>query len=362
MEKIPFNISASAQGQTALIRITGTIGWDVDCELFRKEIDGIAKQGIADAHLYLNGPGGSVFDAEEIVNITKSVFKGKITGEGGALVASAYTRIAMACETFTMPENGMFMIHKPSGYAGGTANKIESYLKLLKNIESQYLDLYTTKATNKAELTKQWEAGDWWLTAKEAKENGFITSVQKKAKIDAETTAIISACGCPPAKIPTINNIKDNNEMEVKTLALSLGLHEGATEAEIKAAIEKGKKAQSDLQAMQEANALKEKQEKETKIKAALDKAIEEKRITADMRGNWEKLLQANYDIAISSLKSLAPVSKIPVTPSPSGNSKTTYKGKTFKELQEEDPDALAELEKNDPETFMSMFEASLKN
>ncbi len=98
-KKISFNISASAQGQTALIRITGTIGWDTDCELFRARIDEIAQQGITDAHLYLNGPGGSCFDAEEIVNIIKSVFTGKVTGEGGALVASAYTRIAMICET-----------------------------------------------------------------------------------------------------------------------------------------------------------------------------------------------------------------------------------------------------------------------
>ena len=80
MEKIPFNISASSQGQTAFIRITGTIGWDTDCELYRARIDAIAQQGLTDAHIYLNGPGGSVFDAEEIVNITKSVPAAKSGG------------------------------------------------------------------------------------------------------------------------------------------------------------------------------------------------------------------------------------------------------------------------------------------
>lgn len=359
-KKIPFNISASAQGQTALIRITGTIGWDTDCELFRARIDAIAQQGITDAHLYLNGPGGSCFDAEEIVNIIKSVFTGKVTGEGGALVASAYTRIAMVCETFTMPENGMFMIHKPAGYTGGTAAKIESYLKLLKNIESQYLDLYTTKATDKAELTKQWEAGDWWLTAKEAKANGFITTVKEKAKIDAETTALISACGCPESKIPIINNVKTKKEMDLKTMALSLGLPESATEAEINAAIAKGKKAQEDLQALQLENERKEKTDKEAKVKAALDKAIEDKRITADMRPNWEKMLTADFETANASLTALAPVKKLDVTPSPTGNG-TTYKGKTFEQLQDEDPDALADLEKNDPEAFAALFNASHK-
>ncbi|WP_165025625.1 Clp protease ClpP [Dysgonomonas sp. ZJ279] len=361
MEKIPFNIHASTQAQTALIRITGTIGWDTDCELFRARIDAIAQQGITDAHLYLNGPGGSCFDAEEIVNIIKSVFTGKVTGEGGALVASAYTRIAMVCETFTMPENGMFMIHKPAGYTGGTAAKIESYLKLLKNIESQYIDLYTTKATDKAELNKQWEIGDWWLTAKEAKANGFITIVKEKAKIDAETTALISACGCPESKIPIINNKKEVNEMDLKTMALNLGLPESATEVEINAAIAKGKKAQEDLQALQLVNEQKAKADKEVKIKATLEKAIGDKRITADMRANWEKMLNADFDTANASLTGLSPVKKVNVTTSSAESGKSTYEGKTFAELQDEDPDALAELEKNDPEAFIALYNASLK-
>lgn len=73
--------------------------------------------------------------------------------------------------------------------------------------------------------------------------------------------------------------------MDLKTMALSLGLPESATEAEINAAIAKGKKAQEDLQALQLENERKEKTDKEAKVKATLDK-----RITADMRPNWEKM------------------------------------------------------------------------
>lgn len=361
MEKIPFHISASAEGQTAFIRITGTIGWDTDSELFRARIDAIASQGLPDAHLYLNGPGGSVFDAEEIVNIIKNAFTGKVTGEGGALVASAYTRIAAVCDTFVMPENGMFMVHKPKGGSFGTAGEIRSYLKLLDDIETQYLAIYKVKATDQKELDKQWNAGDWWMTAKEAKANGFVTGIKEKAKIDAETTALITACGCPPSKIPTITNQKEKKEMDLRTMAVSLGLPEGATEAEVNAAIEKGKKAQADLEALQRENERKEKADKEAKIKAALDKAIEEKRITADMRENWEKMLTADFETANTSLAALAPVKIIQVTPSAGGENKETYKGKTFAELQDEDPEALAELEKSDPEAFAELFNASLK-
>lgn len=364
MSKIPFHISASTQGQTALIRITGEIGWDTDCEIFRKQIDGIAQQGITDAHFYLNGPGGSCFDAEEIVNIAKSVFTGRITGEGGALVASAYTRIAMMCETFEQPENGMFMIHKPAGYTGGTAAKIESYLKLLKDIEAQYLTNYKEKATNPAELEKQWNAGDWWMTAKEAQANGFITSIKGKAKIDAETSAQITACGCPPSMIPIINHKKEENEMDLKAMARALGLPESATEEQINAAIAAGKKAQTDLADIQAENARKEKEANEKKIKAEVKAAVDDKRITADNEAMWVDALTENYDKNSKLLASLSPVSKIPTSNGgkPTGASgKVTHQGKTFEELQDEDPDALAALHENDPEAYDALFNDYVK-
>jgi ATP-dependent protease ClpP protease subunit len=366
MEKIPFNIHASTQGQKALIRITGTIGWDTDSEQFRRTVDAIVEQGITDAHLYLNGPGGSCFDAEEIVNIL-SVFTGKVTGYGGTLVASAYTRIAMFCESFTMPENGMFMIHKPAGGTWGTANEIASYLKLIRDIESQYFNTYKEKATDSTILETQWNAGDWWMTAQEAKDNGFIVSIKEKAKIGAHTTALISACGCPASKIPTINiNEKEENEMDLKATAKALGLPESASEAEVNTAIANGVKATKDLAELQASIAQKEKEQKAKDIKAVLDKAIADKRITADMRPNWEKMLNADFETASASLEELQVVKKLDVKPPSNGGAsasagKVTHQGKTFEELQDENPDALAELQNTDPTAYDALFNDYVK-
>ena len=120
--KIPFAIVAAASGQKAEVRITGHIGWETDSENFRKQVDDIIASGITEADIYINSPGGSVFDANEIVNILSRFTVKNCTG--GALVASAASYIACACDTFEMPENGMLMIHRPSGYAGG---KIEDF-------------------------------------------------------------------------------------------------------------------------------------------------------------------------------------------------------------------------------------------
>ena len=357
MDKIPFHISAEKQGTKALIRIIGHIGWDTDSEIFRTQVDLLVSQGINDVHLYVNSEGGSCFDAAEIVNILSS-FKGEITGEGGALVASAATYIAVHCKTFSMPANGQFMVHKPKGGNWGTADDMESYLKLLKNIENDYYDTYKAVVKDVAAFDEKWKKGDYWMTAKEAKEQGFITEVKEKIKIDKETATMIQACGCPNAKQLIQTNNKNETKMDVKTTALMLGLPETASEAEVKAKLEENKKAAADLEAMKAENVRKEKEERAKKVKAALEKAIADKRIKADAKTSWEAMLNADYDNAIVALEAIQSVEKLStqIKVEASGGKKT-YQGKTFEQLQDENPDALSELQTNDPEAFDEIFD-----
>lgn len=359
MEKIPFRISASKQDTRALIRITGEIGWDTDAELFRSEVDELIAQGVQDAHIYINSPGGSCFDAAEIVNILTR-FNGKVTGEGGSLVASAATYIACHCSSFIMPENGMFMIHKPSGGAYGTANDISSYLKMITDIETQYFNIYNNKISDKSKLAEQWNAGDWWLTAQEAHDYGLVSQIKKRVAIDTDTAALITACGCPKTKIPLINIDQKKEDMDLKTMAKTLGLPESATETEINAKIEEGRKAQADLQALRDENERKEKETQKQQIEADVKRAVEEKRITADMAPKWAQALQKDYATNIELLNAISGVSKIPVSNSginPSADKgKVTYMGKTFEELQNEDSDVLAQLQSSDPSAFDALF------
>jgi len=356
-----FQISAVKSGIKAEIRIIGVIGWETDAEGFRAQVDALIKDGVQDAHIYIQSPGGNCFDAAEIVNII-SKFKGTVSGEGGSLVASAATYIAIHCKTFEMPENGMFMIHKPSGFAVGSAKDIEAYLGLMKNIETQYYDDYKAIARNLTVFDEKWNGGsDWWMTAKEAKEQGLITDVRQKTRIDRETAAQIKACGCP-FEIEEIQSINQNAEkMDLQATALMLGLPTTATEAEVKAKLEANKKAASDLEALQAAQAQREKTEKAAKVKAALDKAIADKRIKADCRAEWESMLDANFETASKALDSIAPVEKLSSQIVTSAEGKKTYKGKTFAQLQDENPELLAELEASDPEAFAELFNESYK-
>ncbi|MDR1172280.1 MAG: ATP-dependent Clp protease proteolytic subunit [Bacteroidales bacterium] len=349
-----FQISAIRQGAAAQVRIIGEIGWDTDSETFRVQCDELIAQGVRDVAVYINTPGGSCFDAAEIVHIL-SRFAGTVTGEGGALVASAGTYIAAHCKTFSMPANGQFMVHKPSGGTRGKADDIAAYLKLMQDIETEYFKTYNGLVKDKAGFAAKWQAGDYWMTAEEAREAGFITDVKEKVQIDRQTAMMIAACGCPSAPVIT-NNF--NNQMDIKKTAIALGMDENASEEQVSARLAENRRKADELEALKAENEAREKREREAKIKAALDKAQQEKRINAETRPKWEKLLNEHFEPAIDALESVpavVPLSK-QIGKTATAGDRTTCEGKTFEELQESDPDSLARLEENDPEAFGELF------
>lgn len=356
MENKSFEITASAQGKVANIRIVGHIGWQYNANDFRYLIDDLVADGCTSAHLYINSQGGSVFDAAEIVNILE-VFDGNVTGEGGALVASAATYISASCKSFVMPSNGQFMIHKPRGGAHGTTNDISSFLALLEGIEKNYFDTYSELAKDKKSFKEKWDKGDNWMTAQEAQKAGFITGVKEKIKIDRATAAMITAC------MSGANNntlIKDEMNTDfLKTTAKTLGLPDTATQEQINAEIASNMKAKADLEALRKEQSDNEAKIKAQTIEAALTAAITDKRIKADAKADWQEMLESNLETGLKALKAITPI-----TPLTDGleqghkpqAGKVTYEGKTFEELRDTDPDALASLMASDMDTYRELY------
>lgn len=383
MTKIPFNISASKQGNKALIRITGTIGLDIQADLFRSQVDNLVSEGVKDVHIYINSPGGSCFDAAEIVNIIQSTFKGQITGEGGALVASAGTYIALHCQSFVMPENGMFMIHKPSGGMDGNVRDLEAYTKLLKNIEDQYYNIYKNRATDINALNANWNGGDWWMTAQEAKESGFITGIKEKTVVDIQTASLITACGCPSNKLPRSEESENNSLVQI---AEALGLSPDATLKEILEAIAVLKGEETPEKAI--TTALKRgciksfeqnefltiaktspktftqlmqkrieqaKLEQNSTINALLNTAILEKRIIATAKGTWQKMLETDFETANAALQQIEPLQKIPFSRNHIGGENKA--GWSLDDYRKKDPQAL----RKDPELYQRLVDKETK-
>jgi hypothetical protein len=304
--------------------------------------------------------GGDCFQANEIVNILVDVF-GSYTGEGGAIVASAGTYIGVNAKSFKMAKNGQYMIHKPSGYIQGNESEMENYLKLLQNMTVTYYDAY--KAVLKKpekEFKAKWDAGDIWLTAQEAKDWGFVTDIKEPVKIDQETAQAIQKSGSPIAVAQTDIIVQPiiKNEMDVKVMAITLGMDPNSTEDQVNAQIAANAQKAKDYDALKAQQELKDKAEKAANIKAELDAAEKDKRIKADARANWQTQFEKDFEGTKALLSGLQPVLKPlskDIKTTVEGNG-ATYDGKTFEQLQDENPEALAELEENNEEAYNALF------
>ena len=107
-------------------------------------------------------------------------------------VASAASIIAMAGRkpgnTLSMQASSLFMIHPSSTCACGTSQDIQKSLNALDGIDGVFLGIYQ-KATNLSEKKiKELYERESWLTAKEALELGFITSIFEETNMTKEVT------------------------------------------------------------------------------------------------------------------------------------------------------------------------------
>ena len=352
------NLTAKSSNGRALIELKGSIANWKDTEAnFTSQVNELVNAGIKNAHIYINSPGGDCFEANEIVNVIKR-FPGKITGEGGSLVASAATYIALHCESFTMPENGMFMIHQASGGAYGRVTELENSIELLRKMNETYYKAYLAKTTMKEEdFKKKWDAGDFWMTGREAKDNGFATEVGAKAAITQAIAQMIAGAGYTGELELTDNsniNHKKGNNMDLTAMCTRFGLEANTTEPQFISMISDWKRKAERVDMLEQ----REEERLKAEIKELLDKAVLDKRITADQRQSWEETLTDNIDRGKAMLEGIRPVEK-PKFNTPKG--KQYLGARTFEQMQEEDPQSLAQMQEENPEGFKALYDDYLK-
>lgn len=139
-------------------------------------------------------------------------------------------------------------------------------------------------------------------------------------------------------------------------MALSVGLTADATEAQYNQRIADLKSKADQYDALKASTEKKEKDETAFKIKAALDKSEKEKRTKTDERKHWENLFAKDFDSTLALLEKQQAVEKLSAHIVTNADGKSTYNGKTFEQLQDTDPEALATLETENPEAFNSLF------
>lgn len=353
------NIRASADGGHGRIEIEGDIAsWSTaSANSLKAACKELKTGGVTSVLVYVCTYGGDCFQANEMVNILNDNFKNGYDGEGGAIVASAGTYIAVSCKSFAMAKNGQFMIHKPSGGTWGNEQEMQNYLKLLQNMTATYHEAYIARCKKpKEEFDAKWNGGDFWMTAKEAEEWGFVTSVKEPAPITTAAAQAMKACGAPVQHAATEHVNQHTTDMELKAMAMAIGMGADTTQEQFTARLVELKAKADQFDTLKASVEAEKKAAKEASIKAKLDKAILDKKITADSRKSWETMMELNEEAATTALANMQAVEKLTVITNRGGNPGATHGGKTFEQLQEEDPEMLATLEQEDPAAFEALF------
>ena len=173
--------------ETADLYIYSEIGEDMwgeslSATAFKEELDNMGN--VSNLNVYINSPGGSVFDGLAIHNMLKRHKAHKKVFVDG-LAASIASVIALAGDEIIIPENAFFMIHMPLSGVYGNAKDFREMAETLDKIAEGIINIYEEKTSlSREDIVAKMEA-ETWMTGKDAFELGFATEVTEEKKIAA---------------------------------------------------------------------------------------------------------------------------------------------------------------------------------
>jgi len=167
----------------AEILIYDVIGWPFNdaAELVRS----LAEMKQKTITVRINSPGGDVFDAVAIFNVLQS-HKSKIITRIESLAASSASFIALAGKEVQAYKNAMMMIHDPWVLAMGNQYDLREIAAILEKISGNMVDIYASESNVGKKEVKEMLKAETWMTAKEAKEKGFIDTIVDGKAVKAQ--------------------------------------------------------------------------------------------------------------------------------------------------------------------------------
>jgi ATP-dependent Clp protease protease subunit len=156
-----------------------------------KKIDASAPLSV-----YINSPGGSVFEGVAIYNLL-SRHKGEVTVHIDGAALSVASIIAMAGDTVKIAENAMFMIHDPWSIAIGNAGELRDTAAVLEKMAGSLASTYVSRTNKDPDEVRQMMADETWFDASEAVEHGFADEV-----VSGKHQAVAASLKFQPKNMP----------------------------------------------------------------------------------------------------------------------------------------------------------------
>jgi ATP-dependent Clp protease protease subunit len=352
----------------AVLTIYGYVGGlYLDYRAVNGALAEITKDGYNRLDFRLHTYGGTVFDGNLIYNFIAGfggevdIYIDGVAASMGSIIMTSGTRVHIA-------DNGFVMIHSPRGSGDGTAKDFINYAKLLRSMEKNFTQRLVARTGMTEEEVSVWFDGtDYWFDADEAVEIGladdkFEPRIKGVTKFDKTEAAQIGAKAAYERFAALLEESKSNenkNEMNKKDLIdryKLTGVTADSTDEEVLAAVDvkikEGEKAQEAARAGLRKS-----------IEAAVDKAIEDKKITKEQKDKYvergEKLGLDELNAILADVKPYQPVAGEIKGKGGEGSANGEDRSKwTWNDYQQKAQADLEAMPKTDPERFKALYKA----
>ncbi len=180
-------------------------GWDGVTAKDVANALGEAHERGAQVDLYINSPGGDIFEGHAIHN---SILRhpGKVVGYVDGIAASAASYIAMACDELWMLPNAQMMIHDghggPPGLSPAGHREVADLLDLLSD---SIAAMYADRAGGDPQEWRTRMSAETWFNAAQALDVNLITGIHRPGK-GATNQAPVAA----PETVPAVTDDNDS--------------------------------------------------------------------------------------------------------------------------------------------------------
>ncbi|MFO0578688.1 MAG: Clp protease ClpP [Polyangia bacterium] len=126
--------------------------------------------------LFINSPGGVVTEGFALASALRA-HRGRKVAIVEGYCASAATFAACACDELHMHPESLLMIHNPWGAATGSAEDLESYAGVLRQMTELSVGLYQRKTGADEQTIRSWMNRETTLTPEQAQAAGFCDRI-----------------------------------------------------------------------------------------------------------------------------------------------------------------------------------------
>ncbi|OFI46749.1 hypothetical protein BG262_02830 [Floricoccus penangensis] len=183
------------------LRLSGVVGWEITAD----KVDSFLKDNKDDEiTVYINSPGGDVFEGLEVYNLLRASGK-KVTTVLTGLSASMGSIIFLAGDERIAMTGSLYMVHKPSSMAWGDANDLKKSAEVLDKVQESLEAIYKERA-GISDISDYINNETWWgvsemtdkgiansdkhvefkLDEEERKEEDLATIEELRAQLEAE--------------------------------------------------------------------------------------------------------------------------------------------------------------------------------